>query len=202
MSQTSSNKSTAAADPQVGSAVVPIWIMIAVLIAFFAGGLYFDAKGGWFNDKVYAPYASMDDLLKHQLPDDDDVWRSLGQRKFKEACSACHGEDGMGKPNLAPTLVGSEWVVTDVPGRLIRIPLAGLTGPIKVKGELVVTSAGQMPAIGAGLNDEELAAVLSYIRNSWGNKAPVIKPEDVKAVRAAIVGHPQFTAEDLMKVQK
>jgi mono/diheme cytochrome c family protein len=59
-----------------------------------------------------------------------------------------------------------------------------------------------MPAMGAALSDEDLAAVLSYIRQSWGNKASAITPDQVKAIRAQVGNRSQpWTAEELDKVQ-
>lgn len=197
MSQPSSNKSIATAEPQAGAATVPIWLVMGLLIAFFAGGLYFDARGAWFNERVYAPYHSPEELAKYQPVVGDD-WMGLGQRKYEQVCALCHGVDGTGKPGQAPPFKGSDWVVTDNIGRLIRIPLNGLNGPIKVNGQEWTLS---MPAMGSGMTDEELAAVLSYMRNSWGNKASVIKPADVKAVRAVVaVRSQQWTADELMKL--
>jgi mono/diheme cytochrome c family protein len=59
-----------------------------------------------------------------------------------------------------------------------------------------------MPAMGAALSDEDLAAVLSYIRQSWGNKASAITPDQVKAIRAQVGNRSQpWTAEELNAVQ-
>ena len=74
-------------------------------------------------------------------------------------------------------------------------PLAGLAGPIQVAGQSYNMS---MPAMGAALSDEDLASVLSYIRQSWGNKAPAITPDQVKAERAKVGNRSQpLTAEQL-----
>lgn len=197
MSQKMSAQSTAA-EPQAGSANMPIWLIVTVMVIFLFGGIYFDANGGWFSQQVYAPYHSVEEVQLFQPAGGDD-WKRLGQMKYELTCALCHGADGMGKAGQAPPFKGSEWVLTDNVGRLIRIPLGGLIGPIKVKDQEWVLS---MPAIGAGLNDEELAAVLSYMRNSWGNKASIITADDVKAIRAAAASHTQqWTADELMKVQ-
>ena len=191
---------SAAAEPQAGGAHMPVWLIMAALLIFFVGGIYFDANGGWFSPQVYAPYHSVEEVQMFQPPGGDD-WKRLGQIKYELVCALCHGTDGMGKAGQAPPFKGSEWVLTENPGRLIRIPLGGLTGPIKVHGELFVGTTSSMPAMGSGMSDEELAAVLSYMRNSWGNKASVIKPEEVKAIRAAAAPHTQpWTADELMKV--
>jgi len=92
-----------------------------------------------------------------------------------------------------PPLAGSEWVTGPV-DNLVRIQFRGLTGPIKVKGEewnLV------MPPNAATLQtDEKIAAVLTYVRNSWGNGASVVTTEDVAPYRKEI-GQPMLTVADL-----
>jgi putative membrane-bound dehydrogenase-like protein len=101
---------------------------------------------------------------------------------FKQLCATCHGADGKGinnggKDMPAPVLAGAKDVNAN-PERLIKILLHGLSGPIDGK-----TYPDVMPALGAN-NDEYIASVLSYIRNDMGNKAAVVKPSDVKKVRA------------------
>ena len=107
-------------------------------------------------------------------------------------CAACHGQNGEGSP-IAPPLAGSEWVNGPV-SNLIRIQLRGLQGPIKVKGT-EYNFPGGMAAL-AYQTDEQVAAVLTYVRNSFGNKAPAVKPEQVAALRSE-VGKPQITAAEL-----
>jgi mono/diheme cytochrome c family protein len=189
---------SAAAEPQAGSASMPVWLVVAVLVIFFFAGVYFDANGGWFNQQVYAPYRSVEEVQLFQ-PVGDDGGMALGKRVYEQVCALCHGVDGMGKPGQAPPFAGSEWVTTDSIGRLARIPLGGLSGPIKVKGE---TWTLAMPAMGAALPDDQLAAVLTYMRNSWGNQASKVTADQVKAVRAETAGHTQpWTADELMKVK-
>lgn len=199
MSQTTQKMSapSAATEPQAGSANMPIWLIPVALLIFFFGGLYFDANGGWFNQQVYSPYRSIEELQLYQ-PAGGDEDLAVGKRVYEQICALCHGVDGLGKPGQAPPFKGSEWVLTDSVGRLARIPLSGLSGPIKVNGE---TWNMSMPAMGASLPDDQLAAVLSYMRNSWGNKASKVTPDDVKAARAAAAAHTQpWTAEELLKV--
>jgi len=103
----------------------------------------------------------------------------------------------MGNPGQAPPFAGSEWVKGSA-ARMVRIPLVGLAGPITVKNQAFNLS---MPAMGAALSDEDLAAVLTYIRSSWGNNASPISAEQVKAVRAEIGKRTQqWTADELMAV--
>ncbi|MFN3408819.1 MAG: c-type cytochrome [Limisphaerales bacterium] len=185
------------AEPKAGSATMPIWLIVALLVIFFYGGLYFDARGGWFNARLYAPYRNLAQLEQFQ-PKADDGGVARGRVVYEQLCAVCHGSDGAGKPGQAPPFAGSEWVITDSVGRLIRIPLQGLVGPITVKG---VEWNMAMPAMGASLNDEDLAALLTYMRNSWGNKASIITPEMVKQVRADTASRTQpWTAAELLKI--
>ena len=98
-------------------------------------------------------------------------------------CVTCHQADGQGLPAAQfPPLARSSWV-TGRPERLIRLTLHGLMGPIEVNG---VKYPGQVPMTAfKGLSDQEIAGVLTYVRNSFGNKAPAITPAQVARERAA-----------------
>jgi len=96
-------------------------------------------------------------------------------------CATCHQENGKGLPAaMFPPLAGTKWVVGSEE-RLIMLTLNGLMGPIEVKG---TKYPGQVPMTQfKGLNDEEVAAVLTYVRNTFGNSASPISPEKVKSIR-------------------
>ncbi len=100
------------------------------------------------------------------------------------ACFGCHGEKGEGVPNLGPPLASSEWVTGDSK-RLTKILLHGMEGPVKVNDK-VYKPAAAMPGLKANsaLTDAHLADVMTYIRNSWGNKATIVEASVVKQVRA------------------
>ena len=115
----------------------------------------------------------------------------LGKQQFM-LCAACHGMDGSGAGGAGPALAGSEWVTGPVEN-LIRIQLRGLMGPITVKGS---EFNGVMPAQ-AHQNDEQVAAVLTYIRQNFGNQASAVTPDQVAALRSE-VGKPMLTAADLI----
>ena len=104
-----------------------------------------------------------------------------GSKVFTTTCVVCHQLDGAGKEQLYPPLAGSEWVQGDE-NKLIRIILGGLTGPVEVAGE---TFNGAMPGWGPVLEDKDIAAVATYIRSSWGNKAAPITEAKVKSIRTA-----------------
>ena len=100
-------------------------------------------------------------------------------------CGTCHQQDGQGLETVGyPPLAGSEWVMIDT-DRLIKLTLKGLYGPITVKGKQYDPKV-PMTAYEGLMNDEEVAAVLTYVRNSWGNEGTVITPEQVRKVRAAV----------------
>ncbi|MES2923932.1 MAG: cytochrome c [Verrucomicrobiota bacterium] len=109
-------------------------------------------------------------------------------------CGACHGQNGEGGP-IAPPLAGSEWVTGPV-SNLVRIQLRGLQGAITVAGK-EYNMPGGMAAL-SFQTDDQIAGVLTYIRNSFGNKASAVKPEQVAALRSE-VGKPQVTAAELTK---
>ncbi len=109
-------------------------------------------------------------------------------------CFACHGPNGEGGP-VGPTLTESEWVSGPV-SNLIRIQLRGLQGPIQLKGATYTPLAPMAPL--AHQTDEQIAAVLTFIRNSFGNKASAVLPEQVKMLRSE-VGKPMLTEAELIK---
>lgn len=102
-----------------------------------------------------------------------------GKQVFMQTCFVCHQPDGKGIPNQIPPLAGSDFLMAD-PERAIRIVLQGQTGEIVVNGK---SYNGTMVSLNH-LSDEEIANVLTYVKNSWGNKANTINPENVRRVRS------------------
>jgi mono/diheme cytochrome c family protein len=103
-----------------------------------------------------------------------------GSQLYAGNCVACHQATGKGLPGVFPPLDGSEWVMGDE--RIVaNILLHGITGEISVMGN---TFKGAMPPFNQ-LTDAELAAVASYVRSQWSNKAAAIKPELFQAERAS-----------------
>ena len=97
-------------------------------------------------------------------------------------CATCHQVDGKGIKSAGfPPLKGTQWVLGDEE-RLIKITLNGVMGKMEVMEK---SYSGKVPmmAFGSLLNDREIAGVLTYVRNSFGNKATAISPEKVKQVR-------------------
>jgi mono/diheme cytochrome c family protein len=193
----SSSVVPAAAEPSVARCPVPVWVFIVLVLVLYWAMVYFDLHSGWFSPQVYYPYTSVAELeiLKPRSLGPFDEQR--GKAVFEQNCALCHNSDGTGKPGQGPPFVGSEWVLGSA-NRMIRIPQSGLTGPIQVKGQEYNLS---MAPMGAGLSDEDLANVLSYIRTSWGNKGSIITKEQVQAVRKEVGNRSQpWTGPELMNV--
>jgi mono/diheme cytochrome c family protein len=104
-----------------------------------------------------------------------------GEIVFKSYCLACHQANAAGVPNLYPPLIKTKYVLGEKKA-LVTIVLNGLTGEIEVNG---ATFNGMMPPHNF-LNDQQVADVLTYVRNSFGNKAVQVKPAEVKAVRTKL----------------
>lgn len=124
-------------------------------------------------------------LLKPVAPSPDAQAARLfarGRRVY-EACIACHLPDGKGVPGGNPPLVGPH-VADAAPGRLIRILLHGVTGPVTINAE---TYEGLMPPADLETNDD-IAAVLTYIRAAWGNKGTPVTPDMVAQTRLGTAG--------------
>jgi mono/diheme cytochrome c family protein len=104
-----------------------------------------------------------------------------GKLLYQQYCMTCHQVDGAGAPNMIPPLIKTS-LVRGAKTNLINIILKGLSGEMKVNGD---TYDGEMPAL-AHLKDKEIAAILTYIRSSFGNKATPITAFEVKKTRASL----------------
>jgi mono/diheme cytochrome c family protein len=134
-------------------------------------------------------HASMDARVLSSLVDD-------GEQIYNTRCVSCHQMNGQGVPGTFPPLTDTDWVNGDK-GRLIRLLLSGLSGSIEVKGQ---TYSGVMPPWGGALDDEEMAAITTYIRSNFGNDASPVTAEDVAKVREATSSRKKpWTAKELRK---
>jgi len=123
-----------------------------------------------------------------------------GQKVYMMVCFACHQPTGLGIPNLFPPLAGSDWANAPKPDRIVRIVLHGLSGPVNIKGQPFNSPAPMMPPQGAMLNDTQIANVLTYVRNSFGNSATSVTPDEVKAIRAQENRGVPWTQAELQKI--
>jgi len=111
-------------------------------------------------------------------------WRmQAGEAIFTDTCSACHMRSGEGVEHLFPKLAGNAIVTQDDPASLIRIIIAG--GRAAATDERPTSPA--MPSLGYRLDDDEVTAVVTYVRNSWGNAAPPVSIETVRALRSKVI---------------
>ena len=111
------------------------------------------------------------------------VINEIGKQVYNTVCIACHQPTGLGLPNMFPPLAGTDWVNATNPDRMIRIVLHGLMGPIKINKEPFTSAAPLMPPQGTALTDEQIAGVLTFVRQSFGNTASAVTADQVKAVR-------------------
>lgn len=121
-----------------------------------------------------------------------------GKALYAAICGACHQPTGAGLAGLAPPLLNSEWALGPV-DRPIRIVLQGLTGKIEVGA---TTWQLEMPGLGA-LSDQDVAAVLTYVRREWEHSAPAVSSADVTRVRSLAGERTNaWTAEELRRPLK
>ncbi len=143
-----------------------------------------------------AQLALGDNDARYTLPNVEaapaDILDDDGAEIYMTRCMSCHQMNGRGVAGVFPPLAGAEWVTGDK-GRLIRVVLNGLMGEIDVEGEKY---SGAMPPWNSFLNDEQTAALLTYIRSSWGNEASEVTTDEVRKVRAATEDRREPWTED------
>lgn len=105
-----------------------------------------------------------------------------GKAIYTTRCLACHQVDGGGVPHLNAPLDGASAVIASDIAKLIRIVLKGYSDRVEIDGEFYSNNM----APHADLKDQQIADVLTYIRNSWSNKASAVTADEVKAIRAKL----------------
>lgn len=153
------------------------WFLVMSLGALAMWGAFYIASTPSGDDSAYGDQRTVASLrpavvLAGAGPAID------GKQLFGAKCAACHQASGLGVAGVFPPVAASEWVLGDEK-ILANILLHGINGEMVVKGN---TYKGAMPAWNM-LSDDEIAAVLTYIRSDWGNAAPPIKAETIKSQR-------------------
>ncbi|HNQ89533.1 MAG TPA: c-type cytochrome [Verrucomicrobiota bacterium] len=123
-----------------------------------------------------------------------------GRRVYGTYCAACHESNGQGLPGKFPPLAGSDWINGRGHERVVRIVLDGLQGPITVRGQVY---DNVMLPWRDQLSDEDIAAVLTFVggHKPWGNSAPPVTPDQVRAVRAETRDRATYwTPEELLAI--
>jgi glucose/arabinose dehydrogenase/mono/diheme cytochrome c family protein len=141
--------------------------------------------------------AGMAEIVARPLTESEKKLFDAGKAQYPLICGACHQPNGLGLDGLAPPLVDSEWS-TGSPERVVRIALNGVRGPLAVKGR---TWELEMPPVGI-LPDDQIAALLTYIRREWGHTASPITPEFVAKVRKETETREEaWTEAELLKIK-
>jgi len=112
----------------------------------------------------------------------DDSNMKMGANVYSANCTACHNSDGKGIPNLATSLAGNPALQAEDASSIISTILQGGRGAV-TQGN---PTSGAMPAFAWKLSDEQVAAAATYLRNSWGNAASAVKPEEVAGKRKVL----------------
>jgi mono/diheme cytochrome c family protein len=114
----------------------------------------------------------------------DDGRMKVGEAIFVDTCMACHTRKGEGIPHVFPKLAGATIATQDDPSSLIHVVITGAQAAATASHPTAPT----MPSFGYRLSDEQIAAVVTYVRNSWGNAASPVTADAVKAVRGKVTG--------------
>jgi mono/diheme cytochrome c family protein len=120
-------------------------------------------------------------------PDPDPAALKAGEAIFADACASCHLARGEGQPRLFPPLAGNASVQSRDPTTILRLVLKGSRSP----ATKAMPTPLAMPAFDWKLGDSQVADVVTYIRNAWGNHAAQVNPSDVGKLRHALAGQPK-----------
>ena len=172
-------------EPEEGFERPPWWLWTVSTILLFAMGFYVGRYGGSFS------------TVAHEVEQPEVAAGWIGVKRevrgdvvYAAVCQTCHQATGLGVAGQYPPLVGSEWLLQD-PETPIRIVLRGLEGEITVKGTIY---NNKMPAFHDKLSDEEIAAVLTHVRSSWGDAASGITAAEVDTIRHQTTAPEEFGA--------
>jgi mono/diheme cytochrome c family protein len=131
---------------------------------------YLKDSGEGGSASRYDPVAASDNAMR------------TGAAIYKDSCAVCHRDTGTGEVHLFPRLAGSALVQSDDPTTLVRVVLQGT----RAVATSSAPTAPAMPAFDWRLNDTQVAAVLTYVRNSWGNGAAPVSASAVASQRASL----------------
>ena len=142
---------------------------------------------GFISHNLQAQYMSDTERLPLTvwIPDDIEDFPPAaadvlkGKPAFEANCAACHQATGKGLPGAFPPLAGSDWLQGKAPSQVAEVVLRGLQGAVVVNG---VTYDNVMPSQ-SGINDADIAAIVTYVLNQWGNPGGSISADEVKALR-------------------
>ncbi|WP_134439361.1 c-type cytochrome [Methylacidiphilum caldifontis] len=167
---------------------IPRWFLLfSFLVVLLALYILLFETGGWKNNIFdsrslfwgYIPKPKSKEEVKKSVVEAKMDTMALGKDQYQAMCSACHQQNGLGMTGQYPPLANSEYVVGNK-ARLGAILLNGLSGELKINGS---SYNGIMPGWKTALTDQKLAAIMTYIRNSWGNHADKVDEAEIKELR-------------------
>jgi mono/diheme cytochrome c family protein len=187
-----------------GAVPMPLWLMALCGIAIFWAGTSFSGGFGasYFSADNYSVHPGAEAAVGGAAGGGGAAAEGpseveLGQTYFQQNCQVCHQATGSGLPGTYPPLAGSEFV-NGGSRRLGMILLKGLQGPVTVEGH---DFNGAMPAWGTTLTDKKIAAILTYVRQAFGNKAGPITVEQIADARKEFASHADaWHAQDILAV--
>jgi mono/diheme cytochrome c family protein len=198
-------------EPEAGVVSAPLWLLAVSGIAVFWAGAYLGVFNGGFSGTVFDENESSPKVMFPErvaaggpgAPGGPGAALSpaeLGKKFYTQKCVACHQATGMGTPGTFPPLAKSEFV-TGGSKRMAAIVLKGLQGPVTVAGG---NFNGAMPPWEGDptfKKDENLAAVLTFVRSSFGNSASEVTKEQIAEARKEFADRKQpWTAAELQSI--
>lgn len=193
-------------EPKEGFEPLNLWMVVMIAGLLFFAGSYLTRYSGGFKpdhfDESHINDPSEIPNLVAAAPDPNQAFKALGGKVFRENCAICHNDAGEGKPGIAPPLAASDWVSTNGIARVTRLILEGGSGPITVSGVEFNVASAAMVGFRATLTDEQIAAVITFLRSSWGNSGDPVKTSEVAAIRAATADRAGkgWTSQELMAI--
>lgn len=175
--------------PEEGNERGPWWMYVIIVLTLSYGFFYMGRYLGEISDRPHVLYSAAETEVQEEQ---ELNMMETGGQVFTRVCQSCHKQDGGGVRGSFPPLGGSDWVVGQ-PERPVYIVLKGFEGEITREG---ITYDATMPGFGQILSDEEVASVITYIRNSFDNEAPEVTPEEVTALREKAADRTSAWTED------
>jgi len=179
-------------EPTEGFSLMPIFLIFLGCLLTYLNGVYLATKSGGFHWDVYNANWVAGEKGAGAAVDP----MKAGERVFLAQCKQCHGADGMGQPGAYPRLAGSPWPMGD-PARPIALLLEGMSGQVAIGNDVPVSNS--MPNVGSGLKDKDIAYVLTYVRNSFGNHDDPVDEGEVSQVRGDLGKRAPWTPDELLK---
>ena len=185
-----------------GNEPASLWVFLACGFILLLGGGYLGAYSASFRMSQTDPHGSQVLLadrrpgLGDEIVEQDPFVMAMNRgAQVYQNCAGCHQASGGGVAGAIPPLAGAEWV-TGSTERLAAIILRGLTGPITVQGQ---TYNSAMQGF-SNLTDSDVAAVMTYIRNSWGNEGSMVTRDMVAHAREIYQDVPVMTESLLLEI--